>query len=58
MFCGTCGNSHDYKTFQSLQRHEKAAAHKRSVDAKFAATEEAVFCDTCGSGHDFKTTQN
>ena len=41
MFCGTCGNGYDYKTIKSLQRHEKAAAHKRRVDAQFAATEEA-----------------
>ena len=41
MFCGTCGNGHDYKTIQNLQQHEKAAAHKRRVDAQFAATEEA-----------------
>ena len=41
MFCGTCGNGYDYKTIKSLQRHETAAAHKRRVDAQFAATEEA-----------------
>ncbi len=32
MLCGICGNGRDYKTTQNLQRHEKAAAHKRRVD--------------------------
>ena len=37
MLCGICGSGRDYKTTQNLQRHEKAAAHKRRVYAEFAA---------------------
>ncbi len=58
MPCGTCGNGHDNTTTQNFQRHEKAAAHKRRIDAQFAATEEAVFCGTCGSGQALQRHQS
>ena len=41
-FCSICGNGHDYKTLQNLNKHENAASHKRKIDPEFAAAEEAA----------------
>jgi hypothetical protein len=39
-FCSVCGNDHDFKTLQNLNKHEKTQSHKRKLDPEFAAAEE------------------
>jgi hypothetical protein len=40
-FCSVCGNDHDFKTLQNLNKHEKTPSHKRKLDPEVAAAEEA-----------------